>query len=157
MCEYTIDHRRILQRAYEGLAAGDLDVFVKPLAPGIVKPVLAKLLQPFTTEVLDLRIDATQFTLARGRVQVEGVYSALTRADGSRVTAPFRHEWDVMYGVAWRLRQLDEAIDGSDGDHLEPDATMTMLDGLIDGSLEGLATHHLFKADLLAIRGLPGA
>ena len=32
---------------------------------------------------------------------------------------------------------------------------MTMLSGLLDGSLRGLATYHLLKADGLAIRGLP--
>ena len=32
---------------------------------------------------------------------------------------------------------------------------MMMLSGLLDGSLHGLATYHLLKADLLAIRGLP--
>ena len=32
---------------------------------------------------------------------------------------------------------------------------MTMLGGLLDGSLRGLATYHLLKADLLTIRGLP--
>jgi hypothetical protein len=41
------------------------------------------------------------------------------------------------------------------GDPSEPDATMTMLGRLLDGSLRGLATHHLLKADLLMIRGLP--
>jgi hypothetical protein len=37
----------------------------------------------------------------------------------------------------------------------EPDATMTMLGTLLDGSLRGLATYHLLRADLLMIRGLP--
>jgi hypothetical protein len=32
---------------------------------------------------------------------------------------------------------------------------MTMLGRLLDGSLRGLATYHLLKADLLMIRGLP--
>jgi len=40
-------------------------------------------------------------------------------------------------------------------DRSEPDVTMAMLSGLIDGSLRGLATYHLLKADLLKIRGLP--
>jgi hypothetical protein len=37
----------------------------------------------------------------------------------------------------------------------DPDATLTMLGSLLDGSLCGLATYHLLKADLLKIRGLP--
>lgn len=43
----------------------------------------------------------------------------------------------------------------SDGDRSQRDATMILLDRLIDGSLRGLATYHLLKADLLVIRGLP--
>lgn len=34
---------------------------------------------------------------------------------------------------------------------------MTMLNGLLDGSLRGLATYHLLRVDLLTIRGLPEA
>lgn len=34
---------------------------------------------------------------------------------------------------------------------------MTMLGRLLDGSLRGLATYHLLKADLVMIRGLPEA
>jgi hypothetical protein len=41
------------------------------------------------------------------------------------------------------------------GDRPDPDASMMMLSGLLDGSLRGLATYHLLKADLLTIRGLP--
>jgi hypothetical protein len=43
------------------------------------------------------------------------------------------------------------------GDPSGPDATMTMLGRLLDGSLRGLATYHLLEADLLMIRGLPEA
>jgi hypothetical protein len=43
----------------------------------------------------------------------------------------------------------------SGGSPSEPDATMTMLARVLDGSLRGLATYHLLKADLLMIRGLP--
>jgi hypothetical protein len=45
----------------------------------------------------------------------------------------------------------------SGGDPSEPDASMTMLGRLLDGSLRGLATYHLLKADLLMIRGLSEA
>jgi hypothetical protein len=45
----------------------------------------------------------------------------------------------------------------SGGDPSERDASMTMLGTLLDGSLRGLATYHLLKADLLMIRGLPEA
>jgi hypothetical protein len=45
----------------------------------------------------------------------------------------------------------------SGGDPSEPDASMTMLRRLLDGSLRGLATYHLLKADLLMIRGLSEA
>ncbi len=41
------------------------------------------------------------------------------------------------------------------GDRPEPDATLAMLGKLLDGSLRGLASYHLLKADLLVIRGLP--
>jgi hypothetical protein len=50
---------------------------------------------------------------------------------------------------------VDQSPNRSAGDRSEPDATMMMLSGLLDGSLCGLATYHLLKADLLAIRGLP--
>lgn len=43
----------------------------------------------------------------------------------------------------------------TNGVRAEPDATMTMLSRLLDGSLCGLATYHLLRADLLMIRGLP--
>jgi hypothetical protein len=36
-----------------------------------------------------------------------------------------------------------------------PDATMTMLEAVADGSIEGLATYHLLKMQLLGIRELP--
>jgi hypothetical protein len=45
----------------------------------------------------------------------------------------------------------------SGGDPSEPDATMTMLGRLLDGSLRGVAAYHLLKADLLMICGLPEA
>ena len=45
----------------------------------------------------------------------------------------------------------------SGGDPSEPDASMTMLGRLLDGSLRGLAIYHLLKADLLMIRGLSEA
>jgi len=41
------------------------------------------------------------------------------------------------------------------GDRCEPDATMVMLSSVADGSLRGLASYHLLKADLLMIRALP--
>jgi hypothetical protein len=49
----------------------------------------------------------------------------------------------------------NHSVNHSDGDGSQPDATMTMLRRLVDGSLCGLATYHLLKADLLMIRGLP--
>jgi hypothetical protein len=36
-----------------------------------------------------------------------------------------------------------------------PDATMSMLEAVADGSIEGLATYHLLKMQLLGIRDLP--
>jgi hypothetical protein len=47
------------------------------------------------------------------------------------------------------------SLNRSAGDRPEPDASMMMLSVLLDGSLSGLATYHLLKADLLTIRGLP--
>jgi hypothetical protein len=47
------------------------------------------------------------------------------------------------------------SLNRSAGDRPEPDASMMMLSVLLDGSLRGLATYHLLKADLLTIRGLP--
>jgi hypothetical protein len=44
-----------------------------------------------------------------------------------------------------------------DRDRSDADATMTMLGRLLDGSLRGLATYHLLRADLLMIRELPEA
>jgi hypothetical protein len=38
----------------------------------------------------------------------------------------------------------------SGGDPSGPDATVTMLGRLLDGSLRGLATYHLLEADLQA-------
>jgi hypothetical protein len=43
----------------------------------------------------------------------------------------------------------------SAGDRTEPDVSMMMLSGLLDGSLRGFAIYHLLKADLITIRGLP--
>jgi hypothetical protein len=48
-------------------------------------------------------------------------------------------------------------MNGFDGECSDPDATMTMLGRLLDGSVRGLAIYHLLKADLLMIRGLPEA
>ena len=42
-----------------------------------------------------------------------------------------------------------------DRDRSDADATMTILGTLLDGSLRGLATYHLLRADLLMIRELP--
>jgi hypothetical protein len=50
---------------------------------------------------------------------------------------------------------VDQSMNRPGGDRSEPDATMTMLSGLLDGSLSGLATYHLLRAELLIIRGLP--
>ena len=50
---------------------------------------------------------------------------------------------------------MSQSLNRSAGDRPEADASMMMLSGLLDGSLHGLATYHLLKADLLAIRGLP--
>jgi hypothetical protein len=103
MYEYAIDNRRIMQRAYAWLAAGDVRGFLKPIAPGIVGRVLATVLHPFPFEVLYLRVVATEFTVTSGRVIVSGLYMAARRADRAGVCAPFRHEWNLTYGVAWRF------------------------------------------------------
>jgi hypothetical protein len=50
---------------------------------------------------------------------------------------------------------VDDQLYRSEGDGSELDGTMIMLRTLIDGSLGGLAIYHLFKADLVTIRGLP--
>ncbi|MGO9908870.1 MAG: hypothetical protein ACLPY3_24630 [Solirubrobacteraceae bacterium] len=50
---------------------------------------------------------------------------------------------------------MSQSLNRSAGDRPEPDASLTMLSVLLDGSLRGLATYHLLKADLLTIRGLP--
>ena len=50
---------------------------------------------------------------------------------------------------------MGQSMNRSRGDRSEPDPTMIMLSGLLDGSLSGLATYHLLKAELLIIRGLP--
>jgi hypothetical protein len=50
---------------------------------------------------------------------------------------------------------VDHSLNRSARDGSEPDATMTMLGRLLDGSLCGLATYHLLKADLPTIRGFP--
>ena len=50
---------------------------------------------------------------------------------------------------------MSQSLNRSSGDRSEPDASMMMLSGLLDGSLRGLATYHLLKADMLTIRGLP--
>jgi hypothetical protein len=50
---------------------------------------------------------------------------------------------------------VSQSLNRPAGDRPEPDASMMMLSGLLDGSLRGLATYHLLKADLLTIRGLP--
>ena len=51
----------------------------------------------------------------------------------------------------------DQSMNRDGGDRSNPGATMTMLSRLVDGSLCGLATYHLLKADVLMIRGLPDA
>lgn len=105
MNEYAIDNRRVVERAYAALAAGDIDAFAKPIAPGIAGKVLRKVLHPFTEEARDLRIEAREFTLTPGRVVVAGRCTATRRADGADLTASFRHEWRVTYGVAWQFAQ----------------------------------------------------
>jgi hypothetical protein len=50
---------------------------------------------------------------------------------------------------------VSQSLNRPAGDRPEPDASMMMLSGLLDGSLSGLATYHLLKADLLTTRGLP--
>jgi hypothetical protein len=46
-------------------------------------------------------------------------------------------------------------MNGSDTQPPREDATMLIVEALNDGSLAGLASSHLMKRQLLAIRGLP--
>jgi len=103
MFEYAIDNRRIMERAYAALAAGDLHGFAEPLAPSLVESAFGQILHPFGVDVGDLRIDPRELTVAPGRVVVTGLYRATTGPDGAELTAAFRHEWHVTSGVAWRL------------------------------------------------------
>lgn len=105
MLEYAIDNRRIMERAYAALAAGDLRGFVKPLAPKLVNSALEEVLHPFAVDVDDLRIDPREVTVAPDRVIVTGRYWATRRGDRVGLAAAFRHEWHMTYGVAWRLVQ----------------------------------------------------
>jgi hypothetical protein len=50
---------------------------------------------------------------------------------------------------------VSQSLNHPPGDCPELDPSVMMLSVVLDGSLCGLATYHLLKSDLLAIRGLP--
>jgi len=100
---YAYDPVRTMARAYEALAAGDIDGFVRPLAPAIVTPVLTQILGSVPADATALRLTAATFQFANGRLRVNGYCQAIRRTDGTHLRAPFCHEWQLMYGVAWRF------------------------------------------------------
>jgi len=119
MYEYSLDCGRVMRRAYEALAAGDLDGFTKRLAPDIqycdarapltaarlraISAVLREILQPFKVKVSDLVIEPQDFIVSRGRVPVTGRYTAISLDDEEHLHESFTHVWELLYGVPWRL------------------------------------------------------
>jgi hypothetical protein len=105
MYEYSHSYVKAMTRAYQGLAARNLDEFTKPLARGVVPSVLQELCRAFAIEVSDLSVIATDFSLNRSRLRVTGHLEATVRGEVVRLRAAFRHDWELAYGVAWRLTQ----------------------------------------------------
>lgn len=105
MYEYSYNYVKVMTRAYRALAARNLDEFTKPLAQGIVPAVLHELSSAIAIEVSDLSVVATDFSLEPGRLRVTGHLQATVRGEALRLRAAFRHDWELAYGVAWRLTQ----------------------------------------------------
>lgn len=106
---FTHDPVEAMSRAYRALADDDLDGFARPLAPGIVPGVIAQIQRGIDGDVGDLRTTAIAFEPSRDHMLVRGRFEATDRRTGTRVCADFRHEWELMYGLAWRFEQHVDA------------------------------------------------
>jgi ketosteroid isomerase-like protein len=125
MNEHATDNRRIVEQAYAGLARGDLDAFLTPLAADVEwseaaglaltggeyrgrDTVAERVLGPFTSQVADLAVTPETFVAERERVVVLGRYTGTAVLTGQPIDLPFAHIWQLQDGTASRFTQLTD-------------------------------------------------
>lgn len=119
------DNRGIVERAYAGLARGDLDVFLQALAPEVEwseaagltltggeyrgrDAVVEHVLGPFTSQIADLAVTPATFVAENDHVIVLGRYTGTAVSTDQPIDVPFAHDWQMRFGNAWRFSQLTD-------------------------------------------------
>jgi ketosteroid isomerase-like protein len=126
MIEHAQDSNHIVRQAYDGLARGDLPIFLNLLAPDVQwrespglsltgrtyntrDSVVDDVLKPFIAQIPDLGVTPDEIFATDGEIVVVlGRYTGTAIATSHPIDIPFTHVWRLHHGTAVGVTQYTD-------------------------------------------------